>query len=164
MPTDYELWVTQHALVDAQQVQVLEFQHSAWGSLWVSDYGAPFTGKTESGTSFTAEAVAFTVQLPQSGNTTQQELTLRMDALGGFVISQIRQMTDAQRDLPITLIWRAYLDNNPNTPAMDALTFEILNVSATRVAVEMQCAATVFPNVQVGIRYTIDRFPSLAYL
>src|SRR5262245_320015 len=163
MPTDYELWVTQHGLPDAQQVQVLEFKHEAWGSLWVTDYGTPFSGTTEEPVDFTAEPVAFTLDLPKSGSTTQQELIVRMDALGGYVINQIRQMTDADRESPIELIWRAYLDSDHSAPAIDSLSFELLDISATRLAVEMRCAGTVFPNVQVGIRYTIDRFPTLAY-
>ena len=49
MPTDpdYELWLTQHALIDSQAVEVLEFRHDSWGSLWITGYGLPFSGVTE---------------------------------------------------------------------------------------------------------------------
>jgi len=161
---DYELWATQHALVDVQCVQVLEFQHQKWGSLWITDYGAQFTGKTETNVSFTAEPVAFRVDPPKSGVTTQQEFVLRMDALGGYVISNIRNMTDAERNIPIKLVWRLYLDSKPNAPSLDPLDFYIVDVSATRLVVEIRAAATILPNVAAGIRYTIDRFPTLAYL
>ena len=166
MPTDpeYERWATQHAHIDAQQIQVLQFAHPKWGSLWLSDYGIDWPAMTEDGLAFTALAVAFTVELPKSGNSTQQELLIRMDALGGQVISQIRAFTDAERRIPIIVTYRVYLDSQPGAPVTDPLEFLALDVSATRLAVELRCAATILPNVAAGVRYTIDRFPTLAYL
>lgn len=164
MPTDYELWATQHGLIDVQGVQVLQFQHSMWGSLFLCDYGAEFSGTTDDATIFTATPVAFTVDLPKEQSSTQSDLTIHMDALGGYVISQIRSMTDAQRDEPILVKWLQYLDNAPDAPALDPLEFIVIDVSATRLAVEIQCAVTIFPNVAAGTRYTLDEFPTLGYL
>jgi len=162
--SDYELWATQHGLIDVQQLQVLEFRHSTWGSLWITDYGVPFVGTTEAAVQFQAVPVAFTVELPKQTTTTQSELTLRMDALGGYVINNIRNMTDADRTEAVGVFWRAYLDNRPSVPALDTLQFVLVDVQATRLAVELRCAATMLSNVQSGTRYTIDRFPTLAYL
>lgn len=163
--TEYELWATQHGMIDVQQVQVLEFAHDNWpSSLWVTDYGERFTATTEDARQFTAEAVAFDVDLPKSSNSTQSEMTIRLDALAGYVVTTIRNMTDADRALPIRIAWRPYLDNNRSAPTLGALKFVVLEITATRVAVELRCAVTIFPNVGSGVRYTIDRFPSLAYL
>lgn len=164
MPTDYELWATQHGGVDAQAVQVLEFVHPKWGSLWVCDYGAKFAATTEGAVAFVAEPVAFEVELPKQNSTTQSEMTLRLDALGGYVMSQVRAMTDLERTVPIALNWRLYLDTHPAAPQLDPLSFVIVNIGGTRTVVEFQCAATAFPNIAAGVRYTIDNFPSLAYL
>lgn len=170
MATDYELWATQHGGVDAQAVQVLEFVHTKWGtggapgSLWVTDYGAPFAAQTETGGAFEAVAVAFEVELPKTNNTTQSEMLLRLDALGGFVMSQVRAMTDAERKIPIALNWRLYLDSHRAAPQTDLLAFIVTNISATRLAVEFQCAASSLPNMAAGTRYTLDKFPALAYL
>jgi hypothetical protein len=163
--SEYELWATQHGLPESQAVQVLEFQHAKWGSYWVSDYGAVFAARTEGGVDFTADAVAFEVDLPKQSNSTQSEMTVRMDALSGFVIAQLRGMTDAQRALPITVIWRCFLDtSSPRVPLLDPLGFIVIDVAATRLAVEIRCAATLLPNIAAGTRYTMDKFPTLAYL
>lgn len=161
---DYAKWLAQHSLPDAQAVQVLEFQHPKWGSQFLTDYGAGFSGTTETAVAFTAQPVAMQLEKPSSGATTQQELSVKMDALGGYVIDQIRQMTDAERDIPIKLIWRVYLDTKPGAPALDPLDFLVLDVSATRVVVDLRCAANLLPNVAAGIRYTLDKFPTLAFL
>jgi hypothetical protein len=164
MPTDYELWATQHGAVDAQSVQVLEFVHSKWGSLWLTDYGAQFAATAEDSRAFVAEPVGFEVELPKQTSSTQSEMNLRLDALGGYVMSQVRAMTDAQRTESIVLNWRLYLDTHRAAPQLDPLSFVVTNIGGTRLLVEFQCAATAFPNIASGMRYTIDNFPSLAYL
>jgi hypothetical protein len=164
MPTDYELWATQHGGVDSQAVQVLEFVHPKWGSLWLTDYGAAFAAVTETAVAFEAVAVAFEVELPKTNNTTQSELLLRLDALGGFVMTQVRAMTDAERKIPIGLNWRLYLDTHRAAPQTDPLAFIVTNISATRLVVEFQCSASALPNIAAGSRYTLDKFPALAYL
>jgi hypothetical protein len=164
MATDYELWATQHGGVDSQPVQVLEFKHDKWGSLYLCDYGKQFAFTTETGGAFVAEAVGFEAELPKESNSTQSEMTLRVDALGGYVMSQVRAMTDDERKEPIALIWRLYLDTHPNAPQLDPLTFVIVDISASRLVVEFQCAATALPNIAAGTRYTLDNFPTLAYL
>ena len=164
MPTDYELWATQHALAEAQLVQVLELQHPAWGSLFISDYGVDFAGTTEAAVAFVASAISFTIELPTSTPTTQQEMTIKLDALGGLVMQRVRAMTDAQRAVPIMVIYRPYLDIDPSAPCIDPSSFVVLNFSATRLVTQLDCAATVLPNIAAGIRYTIDQFPTLAYL
>jgi hypothetical protein len=164
MATDYELWATQHGGIDSQSVQVLEFVHPKWGSLWLTDYGAQFAAKTETAFDFVAEPVGFEVELPKQNTSTQSELNLRLDALGGYVMQQVRAMTDAERTVPIGLNWRLYLDNKRNAPQLDPLAFVVTNIGGTRLVVEFQCAATAFPNIASGTRYTIDNFPSLAYL
>jgi hypothetical protein len=163
--SEYELWRTQHGLQESQGVQVLEFQHAKWGSYWVSDYGAAFDARTEGGVNFTADAVAFELELPKENNSTQSEMTVRMDALAGFVVAQLRGMTDAQRQQPITVILRFYLDTSaPRVPVTDPLSYLVIDVAATRLAVELRCAATLLPNIAAGTRYTMDKFPTLAYL
>jgi hypothetical protein len=162
--TDYELWATQHGGVDAQAVQVLEFIHPKWGSLWVTDYGEKFAATTEGAVAFVAEAVGFEAELPKQTSTTQSEMTLRLDALGGYVMSQIRAMTDAERTVAIGLTWRLYLDTYRAAPQLSPLQFVVTNITATRLVVEFQCAASAFPNIVAGSRYTIDDYPSLAYL
>ena len=109
--------------------------------------------------------MGFEVDLPKQNNSTQSELTVRMDALAGFVVGQIRTMTDVQRTIPITVIWRCYLDTSyPRLPLLDPLSFIVIDVAATRLAVEIRCAATLLPNIAAGTRYTMDKFPTLAYL
>jgi uncharacterized protein DUF1833 len=163
---DYELWATQHALVDAQELQVLEFSHPAWGpdSLWLTNRGIDFPARTEDGRAFVAVAVNFTIDLPRSGASTQQELLIHLDALGGQIVNQIRQLSDEQRKTAIVCTYRIYLDTKPDLPVLDPLVFEVLSATANRTIAELRCAATILPNVAAGTRYTLDRFPTLAYL
>lgn len=164
MATDYQLWATQHGLADAQLVQVLEFQHPHWGSIFVSDYGIDFAATTEAAVAFTASPVSFTVDLPTSTPTTQQDMTIKMDALGGLVMGNVRALSDAERQVPIVVILRFYLDADPGAPCLAPFTFIVLNISGTRLVVQFICAATLLPNVAAGIRYTIEDFPSMAFL
>lgn len=165
MPTAYELWLTQHDLADVAQAQVLEFQHPAWGSLWITDYGSEFTASARpGGGAFVALPVAFTLDRPQSGQSTQQDLTIKLDALGGRVLGYIRALTEAQRRTPVRLLYRVYLDNDLTQPVLEPLVFELRDVAATRLVTELHCAVTTLPNVIAGIRYTLDAFPTLAYV
>lgn len=165
MPNSYELWLTQHALQDVAQAQVLEFQHYAWGSLWITDYGSEFAARVvPGGAAFVALPVAFTLDRPQSGQSTQQDLTIKLDALGGRVLGYIRDLTEEQRRAPIRVIYRIYLDNDLTQPVLEPLVFELRDVAATRLVTELHCAVTTLPNVIAGIRYTLDTFPTLAYV
>lgn len=165
LDADYELWATQHGFIDAQEVQVLEFKHPAWpDSLWLTNRGIDFPATTEDARSFVAVAVNLTIQLPESGASTQQEMVVQLDALGGQVVQQIRQLTPEQRKQAINVFYRVYLDTKPALPVLDPLAFEVLSVSANRSVAELRCAASVLPNVAAGTRYTIDAFPTLAYL
>lgn len=165
VPSDYALWLTQHDLQEVAMAQVLEFQHPGWGSLWVTDYGRELEARTAaSAVPFTALPVAFTLDKPQSGQSTQQDLTIKLDALGGRVLAYIRGLSDAQRRTPVKVIYRVYLDNELLHPVLDPLTFELRDISATRLVTELHCAVTVLPNMIAGIRYTLDAFPTLSYL
>lgn len=165
MATDYELWLTQHDLQDVAQAQVLEFQHPSWGSLWVTDYGAEFAARTSpTAAEFVAAPVAFTLDKPQTGTSTQQELTIKMDALGGRVLAYVRGLSDAQRLTPVRVLYRIYLDNDLTRPVLDPMVFELRDIAATRLVTELHCAVTTLPNVIAGIRYTLDSFPTLVYV
>lgn len=165
MPSAYELWLTQHSLQEVAQVQVLEFQHPAWGSLWISDYGREFEARTAPwAVAFTALPVPFVLDKPQSGQSTQQDLTIKLDAIGGQVLNYVRTLTDAQRRTPVKVLYRVYLDSDLTQPVLDPLVFELRDASATRLVTELHCAVTTLPNVIAGTRYTLDTFPTLAYL
>lgn len=165
MPTAYELWLTQHGLQEVAAAQVLEFQHPAWGSLWVTDYGSELEASVAPGAAaFVALPVPFTLDKPQSGQSTQQELVIKMDALGGRVLGYVRGLSDAERQTHVRVLYRLYLDNDLSQPVHDPLIFELRDLAATRLVTELHCAATILPNVIAGTRYTLDAFPTLAYL
>lgn len=165
MPTDYELWLTQHDLQDVAQAQVLEFQHPAWGSLWATDYGSEITARTApDGAEFVALPVPFTLDRPQSGESTRQELTIKMDALGGRVLGYIRDLTEEQRRTLVRVVYRIYLDSDWSQPVLDPLVFELRDLAATRLVTELHCSVTILPNQIAGTRYTLDNFPTLAYI
>jgi hypothetical protein len=130
----------------------------------VSDYGVPFNATTEAAVAFLAAPVAFTIELPTSGASTQQQLTIKMDALGGQLVQTVLALTDAQRQQALKINYRVYLDTEPAAPCLDPLAFILLDVSSTRIVAQLNCASTVLPNMAAGIRYTMDKFPTLAYL
>lgn len=165
MPSAYELWLTQHDLQDVAMAQVLEFQHPAWGSVWITDYGQELEARTAPwAVAFLALPVPFTLDKPQSGQSTQQDLTIKLDAVGGRVLAYIRSLTDVQRRTPVKVVYRAYLDSDWTAPVLDPLIFELRDMSATRLVTELHCSVTVLPNMIAGTRYTLDSFPTLAYL
>jgi hypothetical protein len=168
MPTPYELWLAQHGFQEVQQIQVLEFIHPAVPqTAAVTDYGQEIRvqgSKVGGAYWFTAYPVAFTLDRPQSGQSTQQDLTIKMDALGGRVVSYIRQLNYAQRQVPMQVVYRIFLDNDLRAPVMDPVLFQVRDVSAARLVTEIHCTVTTLPNVIAGIRYTLETFPTLAYV
>jgi len=169
---DFALWLTQHGNERAVAVNVLEFVHPAWGpgggvpgSIWVTDYGDVFTATTEAPVrTFDAEPLGFTVSTAADNVSTEQRVTIQLDNANGLVAKELRALTDADLQTPVQVIYRAYLDTNRAAPAIDPLTLFVISASMTRLAVEIEASAEVLPNIGAGTRYTLDRFPPLAYL
>ena len=162
---DYSLWLTQHGQANAVAVSVLEFRHdTAFAPIFVSDYGESFAARTETAVDFVAQPLGFVVDLAADNVTTEQRVLIRMDNANGLVMETLRQLTPAQLQTPVTVIYRAYLDTKRTQPALDPVTLYVTNITGTRLAVEVEASADALPNVTAGFRYTLDRFPSLAYL
>lgn len=161
-------WLTQHGEPRAQGVNVLQFSHErvppAFPTQYVSDYGEPFAATTETGVHFVAEPLGFLIDIAADNLTTEQRVMIRMDNANGLVMDQIRRMTldDLQRSIVIT--YRVYLNTKRTAPAFDPVVLYAARINATRLAVELEASADQLPNVTAGIRYTLERFPSLAYL
>jgi len=169
---DFALWLTQHGNERATAVNVLEFRHTAWGpgggvvgSIWVCDHGDPFTATTEAPpVTFTAEPLGFIADITADNVSTEQRVTIQLDNANGLVAQQLRALTDADLQEPVVVVYRAYLDTKPSAPAIDPLTLFVVNVNMTRLAVECEAAADLLPNIQAGLRYTLEAYPPLAFL
>jgi Domain of unknown function (DUF1833) len=170
--TEFSKWLTQHGNERAVAVNVLEFSHPAWGpgggvpgSIWVCDYGEDFTATTEAPPrDFTALPLGFVCELTSDNVSTEQTVTLRVDNVNGLVAQQIRALNYDDLQKPVEIIYRAYLDIDRAAPAIDPLNLFVVNVAMSRTVVEIEGNADVLPNIQAGTRYTLDGFPSLAYL
>ena len=128
-------------------------------------YGEDFTATTEAPAfTFTAQPLGFTVEIAADNVSTEQRVTIQMDNANGLVAQQLRSLTDADLQTPVSVVYRAYLDTDRSGPAIDPLTLFVVNTSMTRLAVECEASAEVLPNIGAGTRYTLDRFPPLAYL
>lgn len=168
MPANFDdafaLWLTQHGEEKAVAVNVLQFQHAAFGSLWVSDFGEPFDAETETGAPFTAQALGLDIDVVADNVTTEQRVTMRLDNVNGYVAQQLRALTDDDLQTPVQVTYRAYLDTDRTGPKIDPLTLYVTNARMTRPLVELEASADLLPNVRAGIRYTIDAFPPLVFL
>lgn len=168
MPANFDAafaeWLTQHGQVKAQGVNVLEFYHPAFFSHFVSDYGEPFAARTETGADFIANALGFEIDLAGDNVSTEQRVLIRMDNANGAVMDQIRSLTPDDLQVPCRCTYRAYLDTRRNAPAYDPLVMYVTRINATRLAVELEASTEAFPNITAGIRYTLERFPSLSYV
>lgn len=170
--SDFALWLTQHGNERATAVNVLEFRHTAWGpgggvvgSIWVCDHGEIFTAQTEPpAVTFDAQPLGFIAEIAADNVTTEQRVTLRLDNANGLVAQELRALTDADLQEPVHVVYRAYLDSKRDAPAIDPLSLFVVQLNMTRLAIECEASADVLPNVRAGIRYTLDRFPPLAYL
>ena len=163
---DFARWLTQHGNQRACAVNVLQFTHPAFagGSLWVSDYGEPFTADTEGGAPFTATPLGFEIDVAADNVTTEQRVAIRLDNINGYVARQLRALSDEQIQQAVQVTYRAYLDNDPAGPQIDPLTLYVTNARMARQVVELEASADLLPNVRAGIRYTVDDFPPLIYL
>jgi hypothetical protein len=168
MPANYErefaLWLTQHGQMRAAPVSVLSFVHPKFGELHVSDYGEVFEARKETGEAFTAQPLGFVVDVATENLTTEQRALIRLDNANGLVMNQLRLLDLDDLQEPVTVVYRTYLDSRRTAPAIDPITLYVTDVKATRLAAEIEASADALPNVTAGIRYTIDRFPALAYL
>lgn len=160
----FALWLTQHGEVRQQAVNVLEFFHPAFGAHFVSDYGEDFAARTEGGVDFIANPLGFVMDRAADDLSTEQRIMIRMDAANGLVMDQLRTLTLDDMQTPVMVTYRVYLDNKRTAPVMDPVVLYVLNVNANRLAVEVEASTEALPNVSVGLRYTIEHFPTLAYL
>jgi len=170
--SEFAKWLTQHGNERATAVNVLEFRHTAWGpgggevgSIWVSDYGEDFTATTEPpAVTFTAQPLGFIAEIAADNISTEQRVTIRLDNANGLVAQELRALTDDDLQEAVQVVYRAYLDTDRSAPAIDPLTLFVVSVNMTRLAIECEASAEVLPNVGAGTRYTLDLFPSLAFL
>jgi hypothetical protein len=167
----FALWLTQHDNVRAVAVNVLEFRHLKWGtggepgSIWVSDFGDPFAATTEDPPiAFTADPLGFQIDVAADNVTTEQRLQIRLDNVNGIVAQQLRALDDDDIQTAVQVVYRVYLDTDPSKPQIDPLTLVVTNARMSRPVVELEASADLLPNVQAGIRYTIDDFPTLVWL
>jgi len=168
MPANFDeafaLWLTQHGNERAAAVNVLEFQHASFGSLFACDFGEPFEALTEDGTAFTAQPLGLDIDIAADNVTTEQRITIRLDNVNGYVAQQLRALTDEDIQTPVLVIYRAYLDTDREGPQIDPLALYVTAARMTRPVVELEASADFLPNVRAGIRYTVDEFPPLVYL
>jgi hypothetical protein len=160
----FALWLTQHGNERAIAVNVLEFVHAAWGSIFVSDFGEPFDATTEDARAFTAGQLGFEIEVAADNVTTEQRIQIRIDNVNGLVAQQLRSLSDEDIQTPVQVIYRVYLDTDRSAPAIDPLSLYVVQVIMTRPLVEIEASADLLPNVQAGTRYTIDDFPTLVWL
>jgi hypothetical protein len=166
---EFAKWLTQHGNERAVAVNVLEFLHPKWNvgghGIFVSDYGETFTATTEpTAFTFDAQPLGFTVETAADNVSTEQRVTIQLDNANGLIAQQLRSLNDADLQTPVSVVYRAYLDTDRSAPAIDPLTLFVVNISMTRLLVECEASADVLPNIGAGTRYTLDRFPPLAYL
>lgn len=161
---EFSLWLTQHGQERAAPVNVLEFRHPAFASIYATDYGEPFSARKEDGTQFTATPIGFSIDIAADGTTTEQRVLIRVDNVNGAIMSQLRALTPEDLQDACEVIYRTYLDTRLNAPAIDPVRLFVTGVRGTRVACEIEASADDLPNVQAGIRYTIERFPTMAFL
>lgn len=162
---DFALWLTQHGSERAQAVNVLEFVHPKWGSLFVSDYGQVFSAATEAPIrNFNADPLGFVIDIAADNVSTEQRILLRIDNANGLVAQQLRSLTDEDIQTGVVVIYRAFLDSKITAPAIDPVTLLLTSVTMTRLVIECEASADFLPNVAAGSRYTLEAFPPLAYL
>lgn len=160
----YALWLTQHGSAGAVGVYVLEFVHSSFGVIRVSDYGEPFLARTETGEEFTATPLGFEIAETGEQLTSEQRCVIRMDNANGAVTAQLRALTLDDLQEYVTVRLRGYLDTDRSAPAYPPVELYLVGVKATRLAVELEVSTEPLPNLQAGLRYTLENFPALAYI
>lgn len=158
-------WLTQHGQVRAKGVNVLQFYHPAFFDHFVSDYGEEFAAKTETGLNFIANPLGFVIDVAADNLTTEQRVMIRMDNANGIIMDNLRSLTpDELANDSVVVTYRAYLDTKRDAPAYDPLVLYVTTVKATRLAVEVEASTDPLPTIQAGLRYTLENFPTLAYL
>jgi hypothetical protein len=162
---EFSIWLTQHGNERAAAVNVLEFKHPKWGSVFVNDFGEQFAGSTEAPVvSFVAEPLGFTIDVSADNASTEQRVMLRLDNVNGLVAQQLRSLDDDDLQTPVQVIYRAYLNTHRTVPAVDPLSLFVTSATLTRQLVELEATADMLPNVAAGVRYTVENFPALAFL
>jgi Domain of unknown function (DUF1833) len=169
MPANFDsafaLWLTQHGSERSAAVNVLQFSHDAWDApIYVSDYGEEFTARDEGGAEFTALPLGFVIDVAADNVTTEQRVLIRLDNASGVVGAQLRTLTDEDLLTPLTVVYRVYLDTDRDGPQIDPMTLFVVDVHLSRLVVECEASADFLPNVSAGTRYTVERFPTLAFV
>ena len=141
----FALWLTQHGQVRQQAVNVLAFEHPAFEPQFVSDYGEEFAGRTEAAEDFIAAPLGFVIDRAADNLSTEQRIVIRMDAANGVVMDQFRALTLDDMQEPVTVTYRVYLDNKRTAPVIDPVVLYVMQVNATRLAVEVEASTEIYP-------------------
>lgn len=115
------------------------------------------------GTMQTYQPIAMRVELAGVSDNGDQRLRLSLDALDGFIYTQLRALTQQQRNTPIECIHRIYLANSGNDdPQIDPpQRFRVIKVNVGLQSVTMELSAFNLPTKATGIYYTVENFPGV---
>lgn len=143
----------------AIEVNTLEITQDGNFTHYICDYGQTFTADN------TYRPVGMTFGTETRKNTTEQRLTVTLDALEGQVFNELKAITETERFDPIRVIYRMYLDNDTSGPAIDPPSEFILTGAACDMGrINLELSTISAPQRRCGQYATVDKFPALRYL
>ena len=154
-----ELWhpsFDQPARVVLDHGDLLSEDPVTWGRALRLEAGAP----RNPGEVVTFIAAAIDVTLPSHEEDQMQELTLAVDNVSGSLVPLLKKAISIAE--PIEIIYRQYLETDPDTVHSILRGLTLRKASASTVRVEGKATFADLREKPFGKTYTTEEFPSLA--
>ena len=160
---EYDHWLASAPTAQAI-IETVEVSHSTFGTLYLANWhsGVDKQLSDVAGTpTVTFERSQFVLGPPSLEQSTKQQTTLGISAYGGQVYDYFRAMTMVERDEPILIKTRLYLENVDEQLINPAPIWTVHSANVGIDAVSLELRAEPLRIRRVGRFYTATEFPIL---
>jgi hypothetical protein len=149
------------------QLETLEISHSAFSQTYylIRNATQGITATDEDDNERFFEYCPMTLDAPEPKDDLDQILTVTLGDLGSIVAKEIKNVlaANAANEFPVCK-YRTFRSDNLDAPLFGPLVLEIRKVPMKQGGASFQAKAPSLNTTRTGERYSIERFPMLAYL
>lgn len=144
-------------------VDTIQIYHPKWGYIYLARWRSPFTAFLENGQQQTFQSADFAIEPTGIESSTGQTVRAAINGLDGQLYAQLKKLNTVDRQTPILLAYRLYLDTLRDRPLIDPpLVLEVVQAKCERDVVNLDLSSTDLPNISSGRYYLLKDYPALS--
>lgn len=158
----FKEWLSS-APADGVPIDTVEIFHPKWGPIYLARWRTPVTAKLETGVFVSFQAADFIIEQIPIEEGTGQTIKALINGLDGALYEQIKGLTVAERQTPILVTYRLYLNTLLQFPLINPPPIlEVSLAEADKDKVSLELSPSALPNILSGKYYLIKDFPGLS--